>query len=214
MFLGWKTSRHGQNKDHGRNNEEIATSRIDARDIVNAKRQGRLSNNSDCFPVLSSVFADAQYPKDFKPANLHKYDGKQDPVQWFCLYSTAINVVGGDTSTKVLYFPIVLEPTPHSWLESLKPKSIHSWEDFKEVFVDNSQGSLHRLATRHAIAMCKQEPGKTLRSYVKWFFDTSATITNVSDEDVIDYFHDGITMQSLYRDFRRNRPESLVNHAT
>jgi len=53
-------------------------------------------------------------------------------------------------------------------------------------------------------------PGETLRSYIKRFFDTRATIANVSDEDVIDYFHDGLTTQSLYRDFGRNRPETVV----
>ena len=58
--------------------------------------------------------------------------------------------------------------------------------------------------------MCKQEPGEPLRSYVKRFFDTRATIANVSDEDVIHYFHDGITTQSLYHDFGRNRPDTVV----
>ena len=58
--------------------------------------------------------------------------------------------------------------------------------------------------------MCKQEPGEAIRSYVKRFFDTRATIANVSDEDVIHYFHDGITIQSLYRHFGRNRPKTVV----
>ena len=59
--------------------------------------------------------------------------------------------------------------------------------------------------------MCKQEQGETIRSYIKRFFDTRATIANVADNDVIDYFHDGITVQSLYRDFGRNRPKTVVN---
>jgi len=57
--------------------------------------------------------------------------------------------------------------------------------------------------------MCKQEPGEAIRSYVKRFFDTKATITNISDEDVIHYFHDVITTQSLYHDFGRNHPKML-----
>ena len=36
--------------------------------------------------------------------------------------------------------------------------------------------------------MCKQEQGETIRSYVKRFFDTRATIPNVAAADVIDYF--------------------------
>ena len=57
--------------------------------------------------------------------------------------------------------------------------------------------------------MCKKEQGKAIRSYVKCFFDTRATIANVATDDVIDYFHDGV--QSLYRDFRRNRPKMVVD---
>ena len=71
---------------------------------------------------------------------------------------------------------MTLEPTPLTWLESLARESIHSWDDLKKAFIDNFQGSLHRVATRHALSMCKQEQGKLIRSYVKHFSDTRATI--------------------------------------
>ena len=106
---------------------------------------------------------------------------------------------------------MALEPAPLTWLESLVRESIHSWEDLKKAFVDNFQGSLHRVATRHALSMIKQEQDESIRSYVKCFFDTRATIPNVADDDVIDYFQSGITVQSLYRDFGRNRPKTVVD---
>ena len=121
---------------------------MDARDIINARRRAQLADNSDHFQALSRAFDNIEYPKDFKPTNIQKYDGKQDPAQWLRLYSTAVSVVGGDTNTKVLYFPMALEATPLTWLESLTPESIHSWKDLKNAFVDNFQGSLHRVATR------------------------------------------------------------------
>ena len=161
---------------------------MDARDIINARRREQLADNSDRFSALSRVFDNIEYPKDFKPTNIQKYDGKQDPAQWLCLYSTAISVAGGDTNTKVLYFPMALELAPLTWLESLACESIHSWDDLKKAFINNFQGSLHRVATRHALSMCQQEQGELIRSYVKRFFDTSATIPNVVDDDVIDYF--------------------------
>src|SRR6185503_14332255 len=133
-----------------------------------------------------------------------------DPAQWLHLYSTAVRVAGGDTNTKVLYFPMALEPTPLTWLESLAHESIHSWDDLKKAFIDNFLESLHRVATRHALSMCKQEQGESIRSYVKRFFDTRATIPNVTDDDIIDYFQSSITVQSLYRDFGRNRPKMVV----
>ena len=89
---------------------------------------------------------------------------------------------------------MALEPAPLTWLESLACESIHSWDDLKKAFIDNFQGSLHRVATRHALSMCKQEQGESTGSYVNRFFDTSATIP----------------VQSLYRDFGRNRPKTVV----
>ena len=95
-------------------------------------------------------------------------------------------------------------------VESLRHDSIHSWEDLKKIFIDNFQGSIHRPATRHDLRLCKQERGEALRSYIKRFFDTRATIANIADDDVIDCFHNGLAAQQLYRDFGRNRPRSVV----
>ena len=105
---------------------------------------------------------------------------------------------------------MALESTPLTWLESLRHDSIHSWEDLKKIFIDNFQGSIHRPATRHDLRLCKQERGEALRSYIKRFFDTRATIANIADDDVIDCFHNGLAAQQLYRDFGRNRPRSVV----
>ena len=58
--------------------------------------------------------------------------------------------------------------------------------------------------------MCKQEQGESIRSNIKRFFDTRATIPNIADDDVIDYFQSSITLQSLYCDFGRNRPKTVV----
>jgi len=68
---------------------------------------------------------------------------------------------------------------------------------------------MHRVATRHALSMCKQEPGKSLRSYVKRYIDTRTTIPNIVDEDII-YFNNGIITQTLYHGFGRNRPDTVV----
>ena len=50
---------------------------MDARDIVNARRRAHLADTSDRFPTLSSVFDNVEYPKDFKPTSIQKYDGKE-----------------------------------------------------------------------------------------------------------------------------------------
>jgi hypothetical protein len=145
-------------------------------------------DDSDRFPAFTTSSIDKSYPKDFKPIGIPKYDGKQDPRQWIRYYSVAIEVSGGSNSTKALYFPIALESAPLTWLESLKPHSINSWEDLKRAFINNFQGSMIRAGTRHYLSQVKQEMNETLRSYTRHFFEMRATIANITDEDVIRYF--------------------------
>jgi hypothetical protein len=78
-----------------------------------------------------------------------KYDGKQDPCQWIRCYSVTIKVSSGSNSTKALYFPVALESTPLTWLESLKPNSIDSWDHLKRAFIDNFQGSMIQSYASH-----------------------------------------------------------------
>jgi hypothetical protein len=42
------------------------------------------------------------------------------------------------------------------------------------------------------LAMVKQEQGKTLRKYMRRFFDKRATVVDVTNKEVIDLFQDGL----------------------
>jgi hypothetical protein len=131
------------------------------RSIIDSKRREREvveTEGTDCndrFPAFSAWFSSYKYPEGFKPIGITKYDGKQAPQQWLCCYSTAIEVAGGSNITKVVYFPMALDPAPLTWLESLSNNSIDSWERLKKVFIDNFQGAITRAGTRHNLAQCK-----------------------------------------------------------
>jgi hypothetical protein len=165
---------------------------------------------SDRFPAFSACFSSYKYPEGFKPIGITKYDSKQAPQQWLRCYSTAIEVAEGSNITKVVYFPMSLDPAPLTWLESLSNNSIDSWERLKRVFIDNFQGAIAHAGTRHDLAQCKQERNELLRSYTRRFFDVRATIVNISEDDIIDCFYNGITDPGIYRDFGRNRPKTVV----
>jgi hypothetical protein len=98
------------------------------------------ANCSDRFPAFSARFSSYKYPEGFKLISITKYGGKQAPQQWLRCYSTAIEVAGGSNITKVVNFPMALDPAPLTWLESLSNNSIDSWERLKKVFIDNVQG--------------------------------------------------------------------------
>jgi hypothetical protein len=105
---------------------------------------------------------------------------------------------------------MALDPAPLTWLESLRNNSIDSWERLKKVFIDNFQGAIARAGARHDLAQCKQERNELLRSYTCRFFDVCATIANISEDDIIDCFYNGITDPGIYRDFGRNRPKTIA----
>ena len=71
---------------------------MDARDIINARRRAQLADNSDRFPALGSVFDNAEYPNDFKPTNIQKYDGKQTLLNGY-VYIRPLLVLQEETPT-------------------------------------------------------------------------------------------------------------------
>jgi hypothetical protein len=184
----------------------VIDSRCKDREVAETKG----TDCSDPFPAFSSRFSSYKYPEGFKTIGITKYDGKQAPQQWLRCYSTAIKVAGGSNITKVVYFPMALEPAPLTWLESLSNNSIDSWEWLKKVFIDNFQGAITHAGTRHDLAQCKKECNKLLQSYTCCFFDVHATIANISEEDIIDCFYNGITDPGIYRDFGRKRPKTVA----
>jgi hypothetical protein len=110
---------------------------IDSRRKVREEVETEGTDCSDRFPAFSARFSSYKYPEGFKPIGVTKYDGKQAPQQWLRCYSTTIEVAGGSNITKVIYFPMALDPAPLTWLESLSSSSIDSWEWLKNVFIDN-----------------------------------------------------------------------------
>jgi hypothetical protein len=46
------------------------------------------------------------------------------------------------------------------------------------------------------------------------FFNVRATIANISEEDIIDCFYNGITNPGIYRDFGQNREKLLQDFMT
>jgi hypothetical protein len=66
-------------------------------------------------------------------------------------------VSGSSNTTTVIYFLVALESAPLTWLDSLKPDSINSWEDLKKTFIDYFQGSMLRVGTRHDLPQVKNK---------------------------------------------------------
>ncbi|KAF8725758.1 hypothetical protein HU200_020310 [Digitaria exilis] len=193
----------------------------DARNDIIRIREGRATShvadsagrcgvpNPDALPCYTRAIRVSSFPRKFKPPGITNFDGKQDPNIWLRRYSSAIEASGGDDISKMLYFPVAMEQGPLTWLESLHPDSIDSWHALKKAFVSNYQGSFERPGSKYELRACKQKPDESLRDYNRRFFAIKASCVPIPDSEVIDYFQEGMTDRTLFRDFGHNRPRDL-----
>jgi hypothetical protein len=71
---------------HTHNLREVINEGRDAQDIINSRRRERGDgfcdiDDSDRFPTFTRNSTCRDYPREFKPVGITKYDGKQDPRQ-------------------------------------------------------------------------------------------------------------------------------------
>ena len=111
---------------------------------------------------------------------------------------------------KVAYFPLALEPAQLLWLDSLPENIIDSWPTLRRLFIDNFQGVMTRSGTRHDLSQCKQNKNESLQEYTKCFFKKRTTIANISDDNIIDCFCQGLFYRFTFRDFKCQRPRSIM----
>ena len=62
---------------------------------------------------------DVDWPENFKPGVIEKYDGAIEPSQWLGVYQLAIRAAGGDNYVMANYFPMCLSPNVLTWLMGL-----------------------------------------------------------------------------------------------
>ena len=80
------------------------------------------------------------FPMRFRaPPNIVKYSGDTNPAVWLEDFHLACRASGPDDDLFIIqYLPLYLAESARAWLEHLPTDSIHSWAEFKRIFVGNS----------------------------------------------------------------------------
>ena len=139
-------------------------------------------------PELRSV----AWPGKFKPDLPPRYDGTPDPAEFLPLYELSIEAANGDEKVMANYFSMALKDGGRSWLLNLPPGSISSWDEMRDRFVANFQGTRDRRPAAGDLRRIKQQPGETLQKYIQHFNSVRVKIHKVADEAIILAFTDGI----------------------
>ena len=90
------------------------------------------------------------------------------------------------------WFPMALKDGARSWLLNLPPGSISSWNEMRDRFVTNFQGTRDRPLAAGDLRRIKQQPGETLQKYIQRFNNVRLKIPKVKDEAIISAFSDGV----------------------
>jgi hypothetical protein len=122
-------------------------------------------------------------------------------------YRLACQLGGTDDDNLIIRnLPLFLSDTARAWLEHLPPGQISNWDDLVQAFAGNFQGTYVRPGNSWDLQSCRQQPGESLRDYIRRFSKQRTELPNITDSDVIGAFLAGTTCRDLVSKLGRKTP--------
>jgi hypothetical protein len=180
------------------------------------RRGGRYDSGEDQSPspkpptpqAFSRAIRRAPFPTRFRtPTTITKYSGETRPELWLADYRLACQLGGMDDDNLIIRnLPLFLSDIARTWLEHLPLGQISNWDDLVQAFAGNFQGTYVRPGNSWDLRSCHQQPGESLRDYIRRFSKQRTELPNVIDSDVIGAFLAGTTCRDLVSKLGRKTP--------
>jgi hypothetical protein len=122
-----------------------------------------------------------------------------------------------DDNLIIRNLPLFLSDAARAWLEHLPPAQISNWDNLVKTFTGNFQGMYVRPGNSWDLRSCRQQPGESLREYIRRFSKQRTELPNITDSDVIGAFLAGTTCRDLVSKLGHKTPtkaSELMNIAT
>jgi hypothetical protein len=163
------------NEHHHRNRRAHLDERV--RRGYHPRRGGRYDSGEDRSPspkppgpqAFSRAIRRASFSTRFRtPTTITKYSGETRPELWLADYQLACQLGGTDDDNLIIRnLPMFLSDTARAWLEHLPPGQISNWDDLVQAFTGNFQGTYVRPGNSWDLRSCRQQPGESLRDYIR-----------------------------------------------
>jgi hypothetical protein len=180
------------------------------------RRGGRYDSEDDRSPspeppgprAFSRAIRRATFLAWFRaPTTITKYSGETRPELWLADYRLACQLGGTDDDNLIIRnLPLFLCDAARAWLEHLPPAQITNWDDLVKAFAGNFQGTYVRPGNSWDLRSCHQQPGESLREYIRRFSKQRTELPNITDSDVIGAFLAGTTCRDLVSKLGRKTP--------
>jgi hypothetical protein len=150
------------------------------------------------------------FPSRFRaPTNMPRYDGDTNPIVWLEDYRLACHAGGATNDLFVIKnLPLYLGNSARTLLEHLPCDKINDWTDLRRVFVGNFQGTYMRPGKQWELRDCRQQPGESLREYIRRFSKRCTELPDATDNDAILAFQNGTSCTSLIHCLGRRMPRT------
>jgi hypothetical protein len=158
--------------------------------------------------AFSRAIRRASFPTRFRTlTTITKYSGETRPELWLANYRLACQLGGTDDNNLIIRnLPLFLFDAARAWLEHLPPAQISNWDDLVKAFARNFQGTYVRPRNSWDLRSCRQQPGESLREYIRRFSKLCTELPNITDSDVIGAFLAGTTCRDLVSKLGRKTP--------
>jgi hypothetical protein len=180
------------------------------------RRGGRYDSGEDRSPspeppgpqAFSRAIRRAPFPTRFRtPTTIAKYSGESKPELWLADYRLACQLGGTDDDNLIIRnLPLFLSDVARAWLKHLPPVQISNWDDLVKAFAGNFQGTYVHPRNSWDLRSCRQQPGESLRDYIRRFSKQRTELPNITDSDVIGAFLAGTTCRDLVSKLGRKTP--------
>jgi hypothetical protein len=180
------------------------------------RRGGRYDSEEDRSPspeppspqAFSRAIRRAPFPTWFRaPTTITKYSGEKRPELWLADYRLAYQLGGMDDDNLIIRnLPLFLSDAARAWLEHLPPVQISNWDDLVKAFAGIFQGIYVRPGNSWDLQSCRQQPGESLRDYIRRFSKQRTELPNITDSDVIGAFLADTTCRDLVSKQGRKTP--------
>jgi hypothetical protein len=156
----------------------------------------------DASPLAAELQA-TPWPPSYKPPQLPMYDGHSDPKQFLMSYEATISSYGGNIVVMVKSFVMAVKSVAQTWYSSLRPGTITSWQNLKDMLITSFQGFQTKPVTAQALFQCTQDHEEYLQTYVQRFLRLRPQAPIVPNEIVIEAMIKGLRPGPMAQYFAR-----------
>ena len=140
----------------------------------------------------SSPFTDlleaGQIDLGVKVTGLESFDGTTDPGDHLSYYENLMICHRHNDLTKCRLFVSTFRAYARTWFSTLPPRSIDSWNTFKEMFLAkfrvNTPHAVHTISLENV----KQNPGESPRDYIQKFKTAALKVKDLRPSNAVDSF--------------------------